>query len=775
MAHPLLERLSRGLILSDGAMGTMLYDRGVSFEHCFEELNRSNPSLVQDIHLAYIRAGSELIETNTFGANRVRLASYGMEAKVGEFTLWGGKTAKYARDISGEPVIIAGAIGPLGKPLRPVGKITREEARAIFREAAEGLLEGGVDCFMIETAYDLTEATEAILAIQEITDLPIIAQMTFSEDGKTTRGHTVEDVVEGLSALDVAVIGANCSVGPQALLDVVRQMREVTDRPLGVHPNAGLPRIIQDRYIYLSSPAYMAEYAVAFAEAGAQIIGGCCGTTPDHIAAMREALVKLRPPVELVAAAHRETIEVSGEEEVVAPPSEARSHLAGLLEEDHFVVSVEVGGHTVEDVVEGLSALDVAVIGANCSVGPQALLDVVRQMREVTDRPLGVHPNAGLPRIIQDRYIYLSSPAYMAEYAVAFAEAGAQIIGGCCGTTPDHIAAMREALVKLRPPVELVAAAHRETIEVSGEEEVVAPPSEARSHLAGLLEEDHFVVSVEVDPPKGTNPRKDIEGAAMLKAAGADLINVADSPMARVRMGCMAMAYLIQREVGIETIIHFTTRDRNLMGLQSDLLGAHAVGIRNILALTGDPPRIGDCQDATPVFDVDSVGLIHILRSLNEGKDLSDNSIGEPARFFIICAVNPADPDLDAEMGRFRKKIEAGAELAMTQPLYEIPTLLRFLERCEKIGLNIPILLGVLPLMSFRHASFLHNEVPGIEIPEVMRKRLQDAGDKARQAGVELATELLLEAVPLVKGTYLMPSFGRYEVVADIVKELRRS
>ncbi|MDV2496549.1 MAG: bifunctional homocysteine S-methyltransferase/methylenetetrahydrofolate reductase [bacterium] len=618
MAHPLLERLSRGLILSDGAMGTMLYNRGVSFEHCFEELNRSNPSLVQDIHLAYIRAGSELIETNTFGANRVRLASYGMEAKVGEFTLWGAKTAKYARDISGEPVIIAGAIGPLGKPLRPVGKITREEARAIFREAAEGLLEGGVDCFMIETAYDLTEVTEAILAIQETTDLPIIAQMTFSEDGKTPRGHTVEDVVEGLSALDVAVIGANCSMGPQGTLDVIRRMHEITDLPLSVHPNAGMPRIIQDRYIYLSSPTYVAEYAVAFAEAGAQIIGGCCGMTPDHIAAMREALVKLRPPVESVAAAHRETIEVSGKE--------------------------------------------------------------------------------------------------------AF-----------------------------------------------------APPSEARSHLAGLLEEDHFVVSVEVDPPKGTNPRKDIEGAAMLKAAGADLINVADSPMARVRMGCMAMAYLIQREVGIETIIHFTTRDRNLMGLQSDLLGAHAVGIRNILALTGDPPRIGDCQDATPVFDVDSVGLIHILRSLNEGKDLSDNSIGEPARFFIICAVNPADPDLDAEMGRFRKKIEAGAELAMTQPLYEIHTLLRFLERCEKIGLNIPILLGVLPLVSFRHASFLHNEVPGIEIPEVMRKRLQDAGDKARQAGVELATELLMEAVPLVKGTYLMPSFGRYEVVADIVKELRRS
>ena len=291
MAHPLIERLSRGLILSDGAMGTMLYDRGVSFEHCFEELNRSNPSLVQDIHLAYIRAGSELIETNTFGANRVRLASYGMESRVREFALWGGKTAKYARDISGEPVIIAGSIGPLGKPLRPVGKITPEEARDIFREAAEGLLEGGVDCFMIETLTDLAEATEAVLAIQEITDLPIIAQMTFDEEGKTPRGHTVEDVVEGLSALDVAVIGANCSMGPQGMLDVIRRMHEITDLPLSVHPNAGMPRIIQDRYIYLSSPTYVAEYAVAFAEAGAQIIGGCCGMTPDHIASMREALV----------------------------------------------------------------------------------------------------------------------------------------------------------------------------------------------------------------------------------------------------------------------------------------------------------------------------------------------------------------------------------------------------------------------------------------------------------------------------------------------------
>jgi methionine synthase I (cobalamin-dependent)/5,10-methylenetetrahydrofolate reductase len=618
MTHPLLERLSRGLILSDGAMGTMLYAHGVSFEHCFEELNHSKPSLVQDIHLAYIRAGSELIETNTFGANRVRLASYGMEGKVREFTLWGAKTAKYARDISGDPIIIAGAVGPLGKPLRPVGKITREEARTIFRETAEGLLEGGVDCFMIETAYDLAEATEAILAVQEITDLPIVAQMTFNEDGKTPRGHTVEDVVKGLSALGVAVIGANCSMGPQGMLDVIRRMHELTDMPLSVHPNAGMPRIIQDRYIYLSSPAYMAEYAVAFAEAGAQIIGGCCGTTPEHVAAMREALVKLRPPVESVAAAHRESIEVGGEEEVLVPTTEARSHLAHLMEKDHFVVSVEV------------------------------------------------------------------------------------------------------------------------------------------------------------DPPKGTNPRKDIEGAAMLKAVGADLINVADSPMARVRMGCMAMAYLIQQQVGIETIIHFTTRDRNLMGLQSDLLGAHAVGIRNILALTGDPPRIGDCQDATPVFDVDSVGLIHILQNFNNGKDLSGHAIGEPAQFFVICAVNPADPDLETEMGRFRRKIEAGAELAMTQPLFELATLERFLEKCEALGLTIPVLLGVLPLMSYRHASFLHNEVPGIEIPEEVRERLQAAGDKARQVGVELAVEFLNKAAPLVKGTYLMPSFGRYEVVADIVKELRK-
>jgi homocysteine S-methyltransferase len=619
LAHPFIERISRGLILSDGAMGTMLYARGVSFDHCFEELNLSNPDLVQEIHLGYIRAGSELIETNTFGANRVRLASYGLEDKVRDFALHGAKTAKYARDISGEPILIAGSIGPLGKPLRPVGRITREEARAIFREEAEGLLEGGVDLFIIETFYDLAELAEAVRAVKEITDLPIIAQMTFNEDGKTPRGHTVDDVVAKLTELKVDVMGANCSVGPQGMLDVVRRMRELTNLPLSVHPNAGMPRIIHDRYIYLSSPSYLADYAVAFAEAGVQVIGGCCGTTPEHISAMGESLAKLRSPLESVTEAHREVIEVAGEEEVFA--------------------------HAVEQ----------------------------------------------------------------------------------------------------------------------------------ESRLARILEEGRFVISVEVDPPKGTNPRKDIEGAAILKAVGADVINVADSPMARVRMSCLAMAYLIQEEVGIETIIHFTTRDRNLMGLQSDLLGAHAVGIRNILALTGDPPRIGDCPGATPVFDVDSVGLIHVLRSLNEGKDLSDHTIGEPTRFFIICAVNPAGPDFDAELDKYRRKIEAGAQLSMTQPLYELSTLERFLERCEKEGLKIPVLLGVLPLVSFRHASFLHNEVPGIDIPQNLRDRLQAAGDQARKVGMELAVEFLEEAKSLVNGTYLMPSFGRYEVVSEIVKILRQS
>lgn len=618
LAHPFIERLSRGVILSDGAMGTMLYARGVSFEHCFEELNLSNPDLVQEIHLAYIRAGSEMIETNTFGANRVRLASYGQEQKVREIALRGAKTAKYARDISGEPVFIAGSIGPLGKPLRPVGRISRKEARVVFREEAEGLLEGGVDLFIIETFYDLAELTEAVRAVKELTDIPIIAQMTFNEDTKTPRGHTVDDVVERLSELEVDVIGANCSVGPQGMLDVVRRMRELTELPLSVHPNAGMPRIVHDRYLYLSSPSYLAEYAVAFAEAGAQIIGGCCGTTPEHVKAMGEALAKLHSPVDSVKEAHREAIEVAGDEEALAPAAEQDSHLAQIL-----------------------------------------------------------------------------------------------------GT-------------------------------------------------------DRFIISVEVDPPKGTNPRKDIEGAALLKAVGADLINVADSPMARIRMSCLAMAYLIQEEVGIETIIHFTTRDRNLMGLQSDLLGAHAVGIRNILALTGDPPRIGDCPGATPVFDVDSVGLIHVLKSLNEGKDLSEHTIGEPTRFFIICAVNPASTDLEAEMDKYRRKIEAGAQLAMTQPLYEVATLEAFLEKCDKHGLKIPVLLGVLPLVSFRHASFLHNEVPGIDIPKNLRDRLQAAGDQARHVGMELAVEFLEEAKPLVSGTYLMPSFGRYEVVAEIVRNLRR-
>jgi homocysteine S-methyltransferase len=382
-------------------------------------------------------------------------------------------------------------------------------------------------------------------------------------------------------------------------------------------------------------------------------------------------------------------------------------------------------------------------------------------------------PNAGLPRFVGGRFLYLASPEYMAEYASRFAAAGAALIGGCCGTTPAHIRRMRDAL---RAAVDPAAAATR-VPDVSPL--VVAPPPErveaadpsTRSALAAKLAAGSFVMSVEVDPPRGVRPRKMIEGAQMLKQAGIDAINIADSPMARVRMSSLALATMITHQVGIETILHFTCRDRNLMGIQSDLMGAHALGIRNILALTGDPPSVGDFPGATAVYDVDSIGLIGVLRRLNAGTDLAGNSIGEPTRFVIGCAVNPMAEDRTAELDRFRRKIDAGAEFAMTQPLYEQEPLLEFLERLGKP--HVPILLGLLPLQSHRHAEFLHNEVPGIVIPDWARKAMREAGDRGVEIGIEMCRSLLLEARDRVAGAYLMPSFGRYEVVARVAEAVR--
>ena len=625
ISNALLDRLKRGPILADGAMGTMLYARGISFERCFDELNLSNPALVQEIHREYLRAGAEIIETNTFGANRFKLAHFGLETQVREINRRGVKIAREAREIAGANAFVFGSVGPLGHFVAPLGPISEHEARAAFKEQIEGLLEGGADAIIIETFSDLNELRIALTAARDVTrDLPLIAQMSFTEDEDTLAGYTPEQIAAAMCDLQVDVIGANCSVGPAGTFDAVKRivaaLCDLEPRPfVSVMPNAGFPARIGERYIYVSSPQYFAEYAPRFInELGATIIGGCCGTTPEHIAAMRHALDALRP-----------------------------------AEMPRVVVVEKPKPITPEETATGMTS-------------------VPRQLREKL--------NAG-----------------------------------------------------------------------------------------------KWITSVEIDPPRGLNPTKMLQGAAMLKEIGVDCINIADSPLAKVRMDCVSLAVMIQQRIGLETIIHFTTRDRNLMALQAQLIGAHALGIRNVLALTGDPPRMGDYPNATAVYDIDAIGLIKILKRLNEGRDWAGTSIGSNADFVVACALDMLRANGDPnEIDRFHSKLEAGADLVMTQPIYDAAILREFLQKYgDKYGkVEKPILLGVLPLMSSKHAEFLHNEVPGITLTDDARRRMKDAGERGIEEGIKLAQELLIDAKDYVAGTYLMPSFGRYEVCGELVKVL---
>ena len=610
-AHPFLERLAQGPLLGDGAMGTQLHARGVSFERSFDELNLTEPKIVEEIHRAYISAGAELIETNTFGANRIKLARHGLETRVRDINFRAVKLAREAREISGEPVFIAGSVGPIGQQLEPIGRIGIARATAAFEEQIAALLEGGADLLVLETFTNLPELLAAVSAARKTADLPIVAQMTFAEDGLTLSAEEPSQVVQALERAGVDVIGVNCGVGPQVALQVLEAMRQQTRLPLSGQPNAGLPARVEGRFFYFATPEYFATFARQAADLGVAYIGGCCGTTPAHIAAMRAAL-----------------------------------------------------------------------------------------------RPVGA--TAPIPR----------RPASTA------------------------------IPVDLNPAEQL-------------------PPTPFARRLADRA----FVVSVEIDPPRGLNPSKCVAGAHLVREAGADAVNIGDSPMARVRMSALSLALMIQAQVGIDTLIHFTSRDKNLMALQAELIGAHALGIRNIIALTGDPPRIGDYPSATGVWDVDSIGLIKILQRLNDGYDWLGTSIGRPASFTIACAVNPSAEDLDHEIDRFRQKIDAGAHVAMSQPLYDRRTLERFFERTGP--LPIPFLLGVLPLQSSRHAEFMHNEVPGIVVPEQLRERMRQAGENGIAEGLQQSRELLEDTRDLVQGVYLMPSFGRYEVVAELVRWLR--
>lgn len=614
MRSPFLDRLERGPVLADGAMGSQLYARGISYERCFDELNLTDPALIQRIHRDYIRAGAELIETNTYGANRFKLAQFGLEDRVRDINFRAVKLAREAREEVGDPVFLAGAIGPLGLPLTSAGAPLHPEAGDAFREQTEALLEAGADVIVLETFSDLMELREAIVAVQASCDLPIVAQVSLTDDGRLLTGETPADVARLLASFQVDVMGVNCGVGPQSTLDAVQQMALPLFAQLSAMPNAGAPSRQEGRYVYISTPEYFAEYARRFVDAGVRLIGGCCGTTPAHVAAMKQALT----------------------EQTASTPT---------------------------------------TIAFSAAPAPQA---------EAIESAVSIEPTA----------------------------------------------------------------------------------------LQKALAERKFVVSVELDPPKGLNPTRIVNGAAMLADVGVDCINIGDSPMARVRMGCVSLALHIQRRVGLDTIIHFTTRDRNLMALQSELLGAHSHGIRNILALTGDPPRMGNLPHAKAVWDVDSIGLIKILKRMNEGQDWSGNSIGMQAQFFVGCAVNPVADDLELELDRFHRKIEAGADYVMAQPLYDMDQLMSFLNRVGKIP--VPFLLGVMPLQSHKHAEFLHNELPGVTIPDHLRERMRLAGDQGIQEGIRQSQEFLADAQAYCDGTYLMPSFGRYEMVAELVKVLDR-
>ncbi len=610
-ARSFLDRLAEGTVVFDGAMGTMIYARGVYLNRCYDELNLSNPTLVRAIHDDYLAAGAEVIETNTFGAHRFKLGPHGLDAQVRRINREG---ARIAREAAQGRALVAGSIGPLGKPLAPIGSVRAEDAVEAYREQAQGLIEGGVDLFMIETMPSLDQARAALTAVRSLTgELPAAVSLTFSEEGNTLYGDPPEDVVRELEALGVPLIGANCSQGPQAMLETVQRMAAVARTArLSAMPNAGAPALIEGRYVYLCTPEYMAIWARRFLDAGASVVGGCCGTTPAHIRDLVGAVRMVRPV-----------------------QSEAR----------------------------------------------------VRSVSRPREAPAPV-------------------------------------------------------------------------------------PRHEKSALARQLGRK-FVVSVELDPPRGADPGVIVERAQYCKENEVDAINVADGPRASARMSAQALCVLLQSKVGIDTILHYTCRDRNLLGMQSDLLGAHALGLRNILAITGDPPKLGDYPDATAVYDVDSIGLIRILDHLNHGCDLAGNLIGPALGIHVGCGADPSRADVEKEVRRLEEKVRAGAEYVMTQPIYDPKTLERFCSLIRHLG--VPILVGILPLYSHRNAEFLHNEVPGMNIPDDIRERMRKAGsgDKAQLEGVKIAQEATLAARELGQGVYVMPPFNKVELAVRVIEVLR--
>ncbi len=612
MREIFLERLEKRIVLADGAMGTMLYSKGVSFSRCLDELNLSQPQLVKDVHLGYVKAGSEVIETNTFGANRTRLEKYGLAQKVREINLAG---VRLAREIAGDSLYVAGAVGPLGLRMEPLGPTSLEEGREIFREQIAALAEGGADLIVLETMVDVNEARQALLAAREVCGLPVVVQMTVQEDGNTPTGTAPEDFTRRLDEWGADVIGLNCSVGPAGMSDALERMAKVTARKLSAQPNAGLPREVGGRSIYLCSPDYMAEYAQRFVDLGVRLVGGCCGTTPEHIRAIKKAVR-------------------------VAGPLRSRPRVE------------------------------------------------VREAEETAAEPL---------------------------------------------------------------------------------------PVEKRSRLAAKLARKEFPVLVEVIPPKGCDAAREIEAAGYLRNQGVDAASVPEGSGGTARMSAQSLAALIQQRTGLEALLHYSCRGRNVVAIQSDLLGAHALGLANILAVTGERAQLQAFPAATAVFDVDSIGLVNILSHLNRGLDASGNPMGAQTSFLIGVRVNPASPNLDEEIRRFEYKVEAGANFALTLPVFETDQLARFLKRIEAGGAPpIPVLAGIFTLASYRNAEFLNNEVPGMSVPPQILERMKkaDTGDRARAEGLKIAQEMLLEVRGMVQGAQISAPFGRYAMAAEVAEAL---
>jgi methionine synthase / methylenetetrahydrofolate reductase(NADPH) len=615
MAADFLARIKQSPVLCDGAMGTLLYAKGIFINRSYDELNLSQPDLIRGIHHEYLQAGAEIIETNTFGANSFRLGRHSLADQVRDINHAGARLAREAA--KSFDVWVGASVGPLGTRIEPLGKTSFEEARAAFRQQIEALKEGGVDLLILETFGYLEEIHQAMLAARDVSkSLPIVAQVTIDEDGNCLDGSDPQTFVSKLEEWGADVIGCNCSVGPVAMLDAMERVRAATSLPLAAQPNAGIPRSVDGRNIYLCSPEYMASYARKFVAAGVRLVGGCCGTTPEHIRVMKSAL----------------------------RVGEARGKTA-----------------------------------AAHAVGSQTA-------------PLAVP----------------------------------------------------------------------------------AVPLENRSLLGARLARGEFVTMVEIVPPKGIDVRKEIEGARFVKSVGVDAVNIPDSPRASARMSNQALSLLIQREVGIDAILHYTCRDRNVLCIQSDLLGAAAVGIKNLICITGDPPKMGNYPDATAVFDVDAIGLVNIVHNLNRGLDLGGNPIGTGTGFVIGVGANPGLTDMDEEIRRFEYKVEAGAEYVVTQPVFDLRLLENFLKRIEHC--RIPVVAGIWPLVSVRNAEFMKNELR-VSVPDAILDRMAKAQtpELARAEGVAIAREMLIAAKQMAQGAQISAPQGRYSSAVDVLEALEKN